>query len=834
MTVKLMEPTIPLKPAKSGAVANEFFELDAFKELEGKFYVEPKYDGIRIQAHREGDRLKIFTDEGNEIQQKLPEISKEFLNFDVSTFIIDGELVGYGGRQVDKTSKSLVDLRDSSSRNLLPHEAIVSLIHGGEGEMDEKGLRVKAFDILWLKDRATIDLPLKERKGLLERNFPNTEHIHQVKYIESDGGEGLVRAIREVESQEGAVVKDIESHYTREHAQRWYKFKNQREIDAQVMKVEKTPRGALIYTCGVLDPEGHLVEIGKTFATSLEAAEGDIIRVAVDRVTIKDNQPSWLIPKVIERRTEKKEPDTMALVRQLARHSLWDEVLHAARMHGEFVLQRHWWGEAAHHDLRLTKRHGWFGFTLPEGDTSELKKRLQEGGKLLAFKKAYYGGMEWMEYGKDEVKVIPEGADYHGLKGNPSKRYKAYMKAVDWGDYVLEQRTETEFIISFQGEKNLLEGRYFIILAPKDMQQKDKPEKWLMSKAKEVDNPSNGRIREESGTRNEGVAIRNEEPDPHPSLFHVANHVIEVTIIKPGPAKVKIGGAQVSYSEEALKKSLPLWEGAAAFCDHFNKSVRNLAGVYFSPWWDGGVKAKLRFTDDTLYHLVEQIIRDRERGLPVPDIGISADIGIKVDKTLRGMPSDHTIEVQEITHVVSADIVFSPAAGGSFDRVLNQVRQQLEESHRLEESCRLGITDDRNKEQSDKEHVPSSPFLVPYEKRVRDLQSANDKLRAQIKNQQELVSEKERLISGLQSALEVAVAKYREYLLAQHPEIPPELVKGNTIEEINDSFLEAQKVVERVHQHLEEGIPAGAPARSGIDISALSPRGKIEYGLRRR
>jgi hypothetical protein len=793
MTVKLMEPAIPLKPAKSGAVANEFFELDAFKELEGKFYVEPKYDGIRIQAHREGERLKIYTDEGNEIQQKLPEISKEFLNFDISTFIIDGELVGYEGRR------------------LLPHEAIVSLIHRGEGEVDEKGLRVKAFDILWLNDKTTVALPLKERKDLLERNFPNTEHVHQVKYIEADGGERLVKAIREVESKEGAVVKDIESQYTREHAKRWYKFKNQREIDAEVMRVEKTSGGAFIYTCGILDPEGHLVGIGKTFATSLEATRGDIIRISVDRVTIKDNQPSWLIPKVIEKRTEKKEPDTMALVRQLTRHSLWDGVLNAARMRGEFILQRHWWGEAAHHDLRLTKRHGWFGFTIPEGDTSELKKRLNEGGKLLAFKKAYYGGMEWMEYGKDEVKVIPEGADYHGLKGNPSKKYKAYMKAVDWGNYVLEQRTETEFILRFDGEEGILDGRYFIILAPDNMQERDKPEKWFMSKAKE----------EESGTRNEEMAIRNEEPDPLPSLFHVPNHVIEVTIIKPGPAKVKVGGVQVSYSEEALKKSLPFWEGAAAFCDHFNKSVRNLAGVYFSPWWDEGVKAKLRFTDDTLYHLVEQIIQDREQGLPVPDIGISADIGIK------GVKSDHTVEVQEITHVVSADIVFSPAAGGSFDRVLNQVRQQL------------GIPDGRNegqriKEESNKEQGACSQSLVPYEKRVRDLQSTNDKLRAQIKNQQELVSEKDRLISGLQSDLGVAVAKYREYLLAQHQEIPPELVKGNTIEEINDSFIEAQKVVERVHQHLEESIPAGAPARSDTDISALSPKEKIKYGLRRR
>ena len=360
-----------------------------------------------------------------------------------------------------------------------------------------------------------------------------------------------------------------------------------------------------------------------------------------------------------------------------------------------------------------------------------------------------------------------------------------------------------------------------------------------MSRTKEQEGVEQSALRtavEEKEAVTENI-INVGEADSRPSLVDAPRRIIEVTIIKPGPARVKVGGVHVSYSEEALKKSLPLWEGAAAFCDHFNKSVRNLAGVYFSPWWDEGVKAKLRFTDDVMYHLVEQIIQDREQGLPVPDIGISADIGIK------GMPSDHAIEVQEITHVVSADIVFSPAAGGSFDRVLNSVvsRYGIQMSQ-ASSGEQYGIPGLQNQSDAGSSPIPLGESvdktlreeeMVPV-KRVRDLQSTNDKLRAQIRNEQEILSEKDRLISGLQSDLEVAVAKYREYLLAQHPEIPPELVKGNTIEEISESFLEAQKVVERVHQHLEESIPAGAPARSGIDVSALSPREKIEYGLRRR
>jgi hypothetical protein len=489
---------------------------------------------------------------------------------------------------------------------------------------------------------------------------------------------------------------------------------------------------------------------------------------------------------------------------------MWDQALAEAKakMSGQFVLQLHWWGEASHYDLRLEKEHGWFGFTIPgpgkealeKKDGSELKDRLAEGKKLLALKKAYYGGKEWLDYGKKEITEFAPGDK--PTEGNPSTKLTAYIKAVDWGKYELEQRTDTEFVISFQGEKNILDGRYFIIIAPEDMQQKGEEEKWLFSKAKEQE-------QKEAIMQNvQSELITNEA-----SILDEARHILEVTIIKPGPAKVKIGGAQVVYTEDALKASLPLWEGAACFCDHFNKSVRNIAGVYFSPWYDQAVKAKLRFIDDTLYHMVARIMADRQQKLPVPDIGISADIGIKA------MPTDHTFEVQEITNVISADIVFSPAAGGSFDRVLNQVRQEL------------GITAGQNEplptQLEESRRPPAEGEALVPEKRVRDLQSTADKLRAQVQNQ-------EAHITQLQTNLGQAVIKYRQGILQQHPEIPEHLVTGNTVAELDASLEKAQAVVETVKQHLEERIPPGAPARSGPDVESLTPRQKIEYGIQRR
>lgn len=307
-------------------------------------------------------------------------------------------------------------------------------------------------------------------------------------------------------------------------------------------------------------------------------------------------------------------------------------------------------------------------------------------------------------------------------------------------------------------------------------------------------------------------------------IFDEVKQIVEVTIIKPGEAKAVVNGSPVTYSEEALRRSLPMWEGAACFCDHFNKSVRNIAGVFFAPWYEDGVKAKLRFIDTPLYHMVTRIVKEREAGLAVPDVGLSADIAIRGDATEKGFI------VGEIARVISADIVFSPAAGGSFDRVLNSVMQEL------------GIAETKDTEgtkpfvsrggQGASPDTPTqgsggSPSASPADKRIRDLQGTADRLRNQVKAQEAATQE-------LQGNLTEAIDKYRQALLQQHPQIPADLVKGNTVAELDSSLEQAQAVVDKVKQHLAERVPAGAPQRSGISISSMSPGEKITYGLRQR
>jgi thioesterase domain-containing protein len=150
---------------------------------------------------------------------------------------------------------------------------------------------------------------------------------------------------------------------------------------------------------------------------------------------------------------------------------------------------------------------------------------------------------------------------------------------------------------------------------------------------------------------------------------------------------------------------------------------------------------------------------------------------------------------------------------------------QPKEAETIKTDAELGIAEDQNGGGTAR-GSSQSETLVP-EKRIRDLQSTADRLRNQVKAQEAATQE-------LQGNLTEAIDKYRQALLQQHPQIPADLVKGNTVAELDSSLEQAQAVVDKVKQHLAERVPAGAPQRSGIDISSMSPGEKITYGLRQR
>ena len=101
---------------------------------------------------------------------------------------------------------------------------------------------------------------------------------------------------------------------------------------------------------------------------------------------------------------------------------------------------------------------------------------------------------------------------------------------------------------------------------------------------------------------------------------------------------------------------------------------------------------------------------------------------------------------------------------------------------------------------------------------------------------EQAVAESEEKLTTISNSLAEAVASYRALVVQSHPEVLEELITGDSVESINESLNKAKTLVGKVRQGLEAEItlakvPAGAPERASPDLSALSPREKIQYGL---
>ena len=142
-----------------------------------------------------------------------------------------------------------------------------------------------------------------------------------------------------------------------------------------------------------------------------------------------------------------------------------------------------------------------------------------------------------------------------------------------------------------------------------------------------------------------------------------------------------------------------------------------------------------------------------------------------------------------------------------------------------------------------------------------DGQPPVDDLQSELAARDERVSALEEQVVALERELSSTVSRYRLALLDASPEVPGDLVSGESAEELEVSVAKAKGVVEQVRSRLLEGmesagrgtegsddgdatgqdtepavgrIPAGAPTRSMDDGSAdLSARDKIALGLER-
>lgn len=598
-----------MKPQKTENRSNEYYDIDEFKDFKGgAYFVEPKYDGIRVQLRKTGYLIQILTDEGNEIAEKLPNIAEQARKIPYTSCILDAELVMYRGSQ------------------RLDHTAVTAYLHSTTPPEDYHH-RLKPFDIVYAEGEDLRTKSLAERKKALAK-VQWTEHIHPVKY-KLVKAEDLIPAIKEMATSEGAMIKDADSTYNA-GGEGWWKWKRQFTLDVLVVKVDKKDDG-YVYTCKVGD-----VEIGDTYVTKIEAKEGDVITVSVDHVTKKqDGSWGWYAPKAVSVRKDKKESDPVSVLEKFLElkgkakgtaESASTEQTEgkedkdkqakdkAPVLEGRFVLQEHWWGDKHHFDLRFSKKNSagqetMIGWTLLADRETELFDKLYKHEKILALRKQYHDP-KWLDF---------EGDIQPGNPGNPTVNYTAHMRIRDNGAYKFNRR-DLDFVeMELSGTRSeALKGIFFVRKvelqeAQKDAEADEKAdaetgdtdEKWLFWKAKEIKRDVNQRVSFQAQFR----VI--ESPQAQQSSDYVD---IEVNVIS---TNITLNRSQYTIEDlEANSKELNEQGGLIfAMGKHPNMNeepdASDNVGIGMTAVGDGILKSKARIYNTSTYPDMVQRIRRR-------------------------------------------------------------------------------------------------------------------------------------------------------------------------------------------------------------------------------
>ena len=211
----------PVKPMLAEMAEN----LDeVLAEHGGETAIEFKLDGARIQIHREGDAVRIFSRRLSDVTESLPEIVAFARGLPARRFLLEGEVVA-----VDHAGRPL-PFQDLMRRFRRVHDIDVA--------SREIPLRLFLFDLLALENESLMDAPYRVRWAKLASVAPGDVLTPRKIVRTREAIEGFLRESLEA-GHEGLMAKALESTYTvGKRGKKWFKIKPADHLDLAIVAAE--------------------------------------------------------------------------------------------------------------------------------------------------------------------------------------------------------------------------------------------------------------------------------------------------------------------------------------------------------------------------------------------------------------------------------------------------------------------------------------------------------------------------------------------------------------------------------------------------------------------
>ncbi len=233
---------------------------EAFETVGRPAQCEYKYDGFRLECHRRGNDIRLYTRRLENVTNQFPDVVeclKKYVKGD--NYILDAEAVGY-----DPKTRKYVPFQNISQR--------IKRKYGIEKMAEELPVEVNVFDILCYEGKNVVSRPFRERREIIEKLVKNAERkIVVSKAIIADKEAAVEKFFKEAKAAgtEGLMIKKLDAPY-QPGARVGYmlKFKKVMEnLDLAIVAAEwgegKRAKWLSSYYLACIDNSGKLLEIGK-------------------------------------------------------------------------------------------------------------------------------------------------------------------------------------------------------------------------------------------------------------------------------------------------------------------------------------------------------------------------------------------------------------------------------------------------------------------------------------------------------------------------------------------------------------------------------------------
>jgi DNA ligase 1 len=217
--------------------------------------VEVKLDGVRIQVHRSGADVGLFTRTLDDVTARLPELVDAALALPAAQFVLDGEAIALrqdGRPQPFQVTASRLGSRTDVARL-----------------RETTPLTPQHFDLLHLEGEDLLDRPGSERSALLDGLVAPGARARRIVADDTESAQAAFDAALAA-GHEGVVVKALDAPYAAgRRGGGWLKVKPRHTLDLVVLAVEwgHGRRSGLLSNLhlGARGPDGGFVMLGKTF-----------------------------------------------------------------------------------------------------------------------------------------------------------------------------------------------------------------------------------------------------------------------------------------------------------------------------------------------------------------------------------------------------------------------------------------------------------------------------------------------------------------------------------------------------------------------------------------